>query len=715
MNLNLTKKLGIALLGASCSFHAIAQQVNSSITSWKNNTQGAYSIIHDDYGSGNMTGIQNTADTIASNRGLKFTFGVITGSTNGQEYQRATQMITQHNHEVINHSHSHYCLNRHPDCSWEGQFYWGEDDFERELSQSTNLIQQNTSYTPRFFIYPFDVGSPEANKYLKDLGYIGSRTGTKNLVGLNYNNFTFGSEWNDPTRFYKTNFIVFDNGLQTSLADMNKVVTDAIANNAWGNRELHNVGYLGHSNSWGEIATDMYRDHMDFVKQKVDAGELWMATVSEVLTYQTQKNAYTPNANYSAQDGEITVSWNTPSFSVQDYLAPLQVKSPITLKVNVTNLTNKEEISVTQNGINKEYWIQGNDLYTNIYPHEGNVIVGSEVGVSDCPTICVQQDLEATKSIDAGSNLVLSVQAKSDETIFYQWYKNAVKINGETQSTLVVANAEEDDAGTYYVELSNQLGLVNSSSVDVTIIASIQTPFDGLIMIPGRLEAENFDEGGPSVAYNDITVANQGGSGYRETSVDIETISDASQIGVGYVVRDEWLEYSVDIANNGKYALSFRTASETTDGSLAIYVDGEKVGDFTGLLQTGGWNTWTTTKFSDIELPAGEHVLRIEFTSGDFNINYVDFELEEVISAVSSTNEKLTQVYPNPFSDDLTVKFVQTPEAVRVVDILGNVIESHDLEGDEFELNLVKDAPAGVYIVQFEYNDHTELVRVVKQ
>lgn len=710
---NFTQKVGITSLAIFCSLVAVGQQVNSSITNWKNNTKGAYSIIHDDYGSQNMTGIQNYADTIASNRGLRFTFGVITGSTNANEYSRASQMITQHNHEVINHSHSHYCLNKHQDCTWEDQFYWSDADFNLELSQSTNYIKQNTSYTPRFFIYPFDVSSDAANKYLKNLGYIGSRTGTKNLVGLNYNDFSFASSFNDPERFYRTNFIVLDNEIQYSLAHMNKVVTDAITNNAWGNRELHNVGYMGHDNSWGEIATDIYTSHLNFVKEKVDAGDLWMGTVSEVLTYQTQKNAYTPTANYVSQNNQIDVTWNTPSFSVADYLSPLQVKSPITLSVDVSKITNPQNIVVIQ-GQNTitDFWVNNNQLYANVYPHEGAILI--KTVTEACKSICILKDLENIQ-IKETEDLILSINAESKQNISYQWYKGTTKINGATSNSLTIPYVSSDNQGAYYVVLTNSLGTTQSKTIQVTVQDDGQTPFDGYIAIPGRLEIENFDKGGEGISFHETTLTNDGKSTYRTEGVDVEDITDASTKSVGYIVSGEWLEYSIDIVSQGKYSLTFRTASETTDGSLKVFLDGKEVKEIISLPKTNAWDVWAGTKISNVSLLQGKHVLRIEFTQKDFNLNYIDFVLDEVTNVEKAINQSVTQVYPNPFSDELTVRFVTTPKAVRVIDLLGNVIENHQLEGNENELTFATEVKSGMYIVQLEYADHTEIVRVVKQ
>src|SRR5262249_34139192 len=101
------------------------------------------------------------------------------------------------------------------------------------------------------------------------------------------------------------------------------------------------------------------------------------------------------------------------------------------------------------------------------------------------------------------------------------------------------------------------------------------TPFGGpAVVLPGTIEAENFDEGGPSVAYVDTTPGNKGGA-YRQTDVDIEATSDA---GGGYDVAwtraGEWLQYTANVSASGTYALELRVASASIGGTVRLDVDG---------------------------------------------------------------------------------------------------------------------------------------------
>src|SRR3954471_2297774 len=122
------------------------------------------------------------------------------------------------------------------------------------------------------------------------------------------------------------------------------------------------------------------------------------------------------------------------------------------------------------------------------------------------------------------------------------------------------------------------------------VAAAGATPFGGVaVSLPGTIEAENFDDGGPSIAYADTTAGNRGGQ-YRQTYVDIEATSDAGGgWDVGWTRAGEWLQYTANVSAAGTYSLELRVASASTGGTLRVEVDGV---DATGTLtmpNTGGW------------------------------------------------------------------------------------------------------------------------------
>ncbi len=141
------------------------------------------------------------------------------------------------------------------------------------------------------------------------------------------------------------------------------------------------------------------------------------------------------------------------------------------------------------------------------------------------------------------------------------------------------------------------------------------TPFTGTpAAIPGRIEAENFDNGGQNVAYSDTTTGNSGGQ-YRTTDVDIEATTDTGGgFNVGWIAPGEWLNYSVSIASAGTYTLSARVACIGPGGTFHVEVGGVNVTGALTIPGTGGWQAWTTVSTS-VSLPAGAQMLRVVFDS----------------------------------------------------------------------------------------------------
>lgn len=138
-----------------------------------------------------------------------------------------------------------------------------------------------------------------------------------------------------------------------------------------------------------------------------------------------------------------------------------------------------------------------------------------------------------------------------------------------------------------------------------------------------RIEAENFDQGGQGVSYNETTDGNSSNSTYRSDAPSV----DASESVVGWFSDGEWLEYTVNVARAGEHTLSISAARAGAGGDFRFSLGGGT--DLTGtqsLGDTGGWGNFQTRDYT-IDLPAGEQVIRLEKLGGG-GINVDWFELE---------------------------------------------------------------------------------------
>lgn len=101
---------------------------------------------------------------------------------------------------------------------------------------------------------------------------------------------------------------------------------------------------------------------------------------------------------------------------------------------------------------------------------------------------------------------------------------------------------------------------------------------------------------------------------YREqTQVDIEKRDDdaSNGHGVGWTKKGEWLIYSVTIKQSGKYTLSIPVASSKSGGKFHLELDGKDVTGPLSVPDTGGWDKLQVIEKSDIELPEGNHRIKI--------------------------------------------------------------------------------------------------------
>ena len=143
-------------------------------------------------------------------------------------------------------------------------------------------------------------------------------------------------------------------------------------------------------------------------------------------------------------------------------------------------------------------------------------------------------------------------------------------------------------------------------------------------IIPGIIEAEDYDTGCPGDAYFDTNNINEGGKYRTAEGVDIEDCATGGY-NVGWIHSGEWTAYSVKISETGTYQVSFYVASSYDSGKFHLESDGV---DQTGVIEvpnTAGFQNWTVVKKS-IKLNEGEHVLKFVEDGDNFNIDKMVFE-----------------------------------------------------------------------------------------
>jgi len=112
----------------------------------------------------------------------------------------------------------------------------------------------------------------------------------------------------------------------------------------------------------------------------------------------------------------------------------------------------------------------------------------------------------------------------------------------------------------------------------------------------------------------------------------------------------------------------------------------------------------------------GSYSIRGCAINDDCNNSRPDFSSVDVVDKLETT-----KVYPNPFSDNITIDLANESEAqkITVYDVQGRVLESieennlsHNASG-EISLNASSWQPS-IYLVAIESKSHTEIIRVSK-
>jgi hypothetical protein len=231
--------------------------------------------------------------------------------------------------------------------------------------------------------------------------------------------------------------------------------------------------------------------------------------------------------------------------------------------------------------------------------------------------------------------------------------------------------------------------LMSSSSNVSTVNTSIflQRPYSGTAAaLPGKIEGENFDDGGQDISYFDVTEGNQDFISYRDEAVEI-TYADAGSNGYCIELEsNEWTEYTVDVLESGFYLFDFLvkgmkkstfylTINEGQPDEPLIVEQNEKI-----------WQTIKTSK--KIYLNKGTVTLRLSVGSGKIAVNYFNADTEKIFS-----------YFPNPVKAALNLKHDSNTISgkIQIFDTWGRVLKEYEAGTTSMDMS---DLPNGLYIVR---------------
>lgn len=259
-----------------------------------------------------------------------------------------------------------------------------------------------------------------------------------------------------------------------------------------------------------------------------------------------------------------------------------------------------------------------------------------------------------------------------------------------------------------------------------------QDPYKGVAAaVPGKLEFENYDEGGSGVSYSDTDSENKG-KVYREDAVDIEAIDCASEVSatssaddkcyaLGYTIKDEWMEYTIDVENSAKLFWKARVATGSETAGFHMTIDGKPFGEDIVVENTGSWTDYKEITGEGSEVEKGEHILRVTIDQPYINLDWIEFgtsefeitkpasSIAEGVSPETTDNEGNSQTSENnEIADNSENADVNTDAlngsrlgvkkfgtiSYKVFDIQGN------FKGTILNKKRMKNYPQGTYIIK---------------
>ena len=161
--------------------------------------------------------------------------------------------------------------------------------------------------------------------------------------------------------------------------------------------------------------------------------------------------------------------------------------------------------------------------------------------------------------------------------------------------------------------------------IGLSMTPDSRAPYHGsALVLPGVLQAEDFDLGGEGVAYHDSDPANVPNSYRPLEGVDIEA-RDTGGYQIAYLESGEWLEYTLQVPASRAYTLTTQVASMAGGGKFRFTAGAAYSPDIT-VPATQNWQTLTSV-VTTLPLIAGEHILRLEIISVQpFNVDRIVIE-----------------------------------------------------------------------------------------
>jgi hypothetical protein len=239
---------------------------------------------------------------------------------------------------------------------------------------------------------------------------------------------------------------------------------------------------------------------------------------------------------------------------------------------------------------------------------------------------------------------------------------------------------------TYYYRLkANLRDSIEIQSYPVRIVNIPVTPVPYLgnaVTIPGTIEVENFDIGIEGETYHDSDPLNQGEK-YRP-GVGVDIYQKGAIYYVGRIESDEWLDFTIDVAEENDYKITAYMGAETAGGEFELQFTNDTTSAFTA--EASGSLTTFNKILNTCHLIAGNQIMRLRILkTPEFTIHKLVFS---IASLVHEKQREGFSVYPNPFVNQVTIKGTFGPAIIYIYNVCGTLVKTAKVNGIETSVSL---------------------------
>lgn len=162
--------------------------------------------------------------------------------------------------------------------------------------------------------------------------------------------------------------------------------------------------------------------------------------------------------------------------------------------------------------------------------------------------------------------------------------------------------------------------------VYITPVNVPQNPYKNVTAtIPGKIEAENYDEAGQGFSYYDNDDSNKGDGNFR-TDEGVDVVKNGDGLAIGYTEKGEWLEYTVNVEESGEYDVTAYVSDGGETEGFKLYLDNQQLTEDYTIPQTcEDWSVYEEINVGTFQLEKGEHILKVEIVGSYVNIDWLKF------------------------------------------------------------------------------------------